>query len=93
MSIRDKIRPNGDDFPVIGAGGDAPDFLINHQLPEIAPDADGLLADINVLMAQNPGSFNFRAPDLRDMNAQAKRQLLIDMQEALGIRPLKRLVP
>jgi len=93
MSTLDSTRPDSDDFPVTGVGGDAPDFLINRLLPELAPDADSLLADINVLMAQNPGSFNFRAFDLKEMNSKAKRQLLIDMQEALGVRPLKQLTP
>lgn len=93
MSTSDRTLPDGDDFPVTGAGGEAPSFLINDQLPEISPETDGLLADIYVLMAQNPGNFNFRAIELREMNEKAKRQLLIDMQEALGIKPLKRLTP
>jgi hypothetical protein len=93
MRISDRTRTGGDELPVTGVKGDAPDFLVDHRLPEIAPEADGLLADINVLLAQNPGGFNFRAPDLGGMHQNAKRQLLIDMQEALGIRPLRRLTP
>lgn len=93
MSTSGKTRSGGDDFPVTGVMRPAPDFLINHELPEIDPEADHLLADISVLMAQNPGCFSFRAPELSTMNEKAKRQLLIDMQEALGIRPLKRLTP
>ena len=93
MSISGITRPDGDDFPVTGAGGDAPDFLVDHRLPDLSHDTDGLLADINVLMAQDPANFNFRAPELSGMNEKAKRQLLIDMQEALGIRPLRRLMP
>jgi|GEM_PF-5667415 len=93
MNTFSKICPDGDDTLIIGAGGDAPDFLINHQLPEITHCDDGLLADINVLIAQNPGHFNFRAPDLSNLNDKAKRQLLIDLQEAMGIGPLEQLMP
>ena len=42
-------------------------------------------------MAQRPDDFNFRAPDLRTLNDKAKRQLLIDIQESLGIKSLERL--
>lgn len=93
MSTSSRSRLSGDDFPVTGVMRPAPDFLINHELPEISSELDDLLADISVLVAQNPGRFKFRATDIRAMNDKAKRQLLIDMQEALGIKPLKRLMP
>ena len=91
MSIFGNNQSGDEDFPVTGVRMAAPDFLINHKLPEIDPEADCLLADIHVLIAQNPGCFNFRAPELGMMNEKTKRQLLIDLQEALGISPLERL--
>ena len=91
MIASNKSTANGDDFPVTGDSGSVPDFLINGNLPEIAPDSDALLADLSVLMAQRPDDFNFRAPDLRTLNDKAKRQLLIDIQESVGIKSLERL--
>lgn len=91
MSNFGKTPAGSDDFPGFGIPGEVPDFLINQGLPEPPSDDNGLLSDLHVLIAQHPGGFNFRAPDLAKMDDKAKRQLLIDMQEALGIRPLNRI--
>lgn len=88
MNTSDKNRLEGEDFPVTGVGGDAPDFLFNNDLPDLPEDADDDLADLTVLMGQVRRGFNFRAQDLRRLDEKARRQLLIDMQEALGIKPL-----
>jgi len=90
MSDTRRIRGDGDEFPITG-GGDAPDFLINEGLPELPADSNPLLADINVLIAQDPCRFNFRATDLGAMDEKAMRQFLADLQEALGIGPLTHL--
>jgi hypothetical protein len=86
-------RFSGDDTPITGAA-DVPCRPGNPALDDIPEDADPLTVHLLTLIRLNPGIVQFRtdADTLVRMTPDDKRLLLADIQKALGMKPVGRVI-
>jgi hypothetical protein len=81
--------PIGDVFPVAG-GCPVPAAVLRKNLPDLPADADDLTLHLLRLFSLHPGlASKLQAPDISAMTKDDKLTLLGEINDALGIKPLK----
>lgn len=84
-----KKTPAGDPTPVAG-GIPTPSHMLRKGLPAIPADLDDLTKHLLRLLALHPRlALNFRADDITTLTDDDKRSLVRDINDVLGIKPLK----
>ena len=79
----------GDAFPVAG-GCPVPAAVLRKNLPDLPDDVDDLTLHLLRLLSLHPAlALKLRAPDISAMTKDDKLTLLGEINDALGIKPLK----